>query len=501
MSSNEPGALPESARLLNDLFDAMDAIRVMPDDLDAPEVRTLESRIAQTVDKVARVAGRPKPSRGDVPPPRPVAVAMAMAVASQPHLSITVGGSEDEVPLLIGSEALEHALGLPRWEIEDLREEIDRRAGLVLKQSRALRWLRSHLEITGDDDGAGFRALLPGLERDLETCGFESLGTRLYARIAAPAPPTASLYLGWTVDPQRSFSPLETFQSRYVDVALRRALARAIGADEEEVAFLLDNMVLPIPVEAAETFLAHDAWRHDGYADLTSLGAPYGGTAWLTQPLVAERVDWTAWLKVDGEDIAPDNARAAFDHLAMPRLTALVRQLYAEMLAGLHAEGTIPPYRQRALFDVETHVDVALQPLLRWIGQPTTITWLARTTGVDAARVRAALEQVREDWSLQARHSWGGRPSAERMHSVQSLFTTHLAVSQASLHRLYHQPADSRAPHKQVLKLFAGHYFAQAQLGRLWMSPDGTLPPIEDVAGQWFWPTWMRVLNAAENND
>ena len=85
------------------------------------------------------------------PPPRRVALAMALAILAQPHLSVTfhdldpVGDDHavrppkpySESALIIDTETLCDALALSAWELDQLREEIDRNVSYLLKQQRA----------------------------------------------------------------------------------------------------------------------------------------------------------------------------------------------------------------------------------------------------------------------------------------------------------------------------------------------------------------------------
>ena len=123
-------------------------------------ISVLEGRLAGTLDNAAASFG-PNDGRDlEGAPPRRIAVAMALAVFSHPHLAQTFA-SDPRPAILIGPEVLQEALGLSAWELDDLREEVDRRAGTLLKQSTLVRWLESHVPAP-----RLFQLLFPGVNVD-----------------------------------------------------------------------------------------------------------------------------------------------------------------------------------------------------------------------------------------------------------------------------------------------------------------------------------------------
>jgi hypothetical protein len=52
--------------------------------------------------------------------------------------------------------------------------------------------------------------------------------------------------------------------------------------------------------------------------------------------------------------------------------------------------------------------------------------------------------------------------------------------------------------HREAALLFAGHYFAEASLDRMWTRDHDELG--EDPIGRWFWPTWLRLLEVRDQD-
>ncbi len=468
---------------------------------DMDDSRRTGIEIGGHVAHVAGLAGRPMRTQADGPPPRAVALAMAKALYSVPHMSrtLSVYSTRHDAPLFDVTPSMSDALGLTAAELEEIRTDIDLRVSGVLKQTRALHWLWQRAGNPRLQPEALFHMLFPGAV-GAPAQRFTHRGCRLYALIDEEVPPPReALYLPWLPESGRwSCVPDTHFAARFVDPATIRGVCRGIGASEEEVRDLLDQMVCTVPSAEHNTFLDHDRWRGEGWAALTGLGRAHPSAAWVSLPLASDGLPPDGWIAQGEGGLALSDARRVFDRHAMSRVTIMMQGLYAELCARVLLGETIAPDRQAALFDLAPYVQRCLQPLLDWAAAPATHREIADQIGADVRHVGAALATVREGWLKAARASWGGVPTEERPYTVQSILVTHLAITQASLFRAWRMEADNRAPHHRVLLLFFAHYAAAAPVGRLWRPENGRLPPPEDVIAEWFWGTWQRVLAARD---
>ncbi|MEQ1508365.1 MAG: hypothetical protein ABMB14_39405, partial [Myxococcota bacterium] len=212
--------------------------------------RALDVQIAEIADQVAAALHQPVREGSTAMPPRRVAVALGLALHSGPHFVATLPrpareGTVDpdepdrrsaELVPVISGEVYERALGLAQWEVDELREEIDRRVGKVLKQVRTVNWLWSFFDVPNGQAQVLGRILLPGTEDS--TMDLVRRGGHVYLLVDhVPASPVPALFLPWLAN-----GPT-TFQSRGVDRGLRTRVARGVGADDDEVAELLEEMV------------------------------------------------------------------------------------------------------------------------------------------------------------------------------------------------------------------------------------------------------------------
>jgi hypothetical protein len=482
---------------------------------------TLDETVAHLVDEVA--AGLVKPVRDsrERPAPKRINTAFVFALLSAPHFVAilprpqrdgTVDPGEpqrrsaDLCPV-VTNEVIEKALGLAQWEIEELREEVDRRAGKALKSVRTVNWLWSYFAVSAAGGQTLGRVLFPGEDAAADLV---RRGGNLYL-VAEDRVPTSAhaLYLPWLM-PQAPEGG-RAFSSRAVDKGLRNRIARGVGGDEEEVAELLEGMVAFVPRDGAAEWLRLDQWRTGGYAAVTDLGTPYTAGDWLLRPIAADGADWRAWLRVEeGALVVRGTPERVFDALALPRVAAMVRLVYAALIAAVDRDGRLGSGRTSPedadLFDVPRHMRAALSPLLAWAGRSSTHKYLAGETGCRVEQVATLLEGVREAWIGHAGTSWYGPPGT-KAPSIQTLVLEHLAVVWASLRRLLRADPDPRGEHGDLVLLFAAHYLREARLERLWIKslsdvvePDdpGKMPPPEDVAGHWFWCAWSRLLEEIE---
>lgn len=476
--------------------------------------------VAVLLDQVAGALLRPLRANREWLPPKRVATAMALALHSAPHFVATLprptrdGSADPREPArrpadllpVVTNEVLERALGVGQWEGEELREEVDRRAGKALKQVRTVNWLWSYFG-QGSTASTLSRILFPGAaESDLVR-----RGGHLYLLVDLPDPP--SPYAGWL--PWLAPEPTKggfAFASRTVDKGLRNRIARGVGADDDEVAELLDGMVSLVPRETAAARIHLDQWRSYGYAAVTDLGLSYTAGDWLVRPIPADGADWRAWLRTgpDGLEVK-GTPEKVFDALALPRVAAMTRLLYAALLASVDRDGRPGPDGFRAedvdLYDVPRHVRSVLAPLLAWAGRTATHQHLAKETGRPVEEVGEALERVRDAWVAHAGTSWYGPPGT-KVPSIQTLVLEHLVVLAASLRRLLRREPDPRSEHGDLVLLFAAHYLREARLERLWVKSlsecaeddEGKIPLPEDIVGHWFWRAWLRLLDEAEHD-
>lgn len=468
---------------------------------DGDQSRQTDMEVGGHVAHIVSLAGRPVRTRLPGPPPRPIAIAMAQALFSAPHLSrtLSVYTTASDTEVFQPTESLAEALGLPLWHLEEIRAEVDLQVAGVLKQSRALHWLWQRAGNPRVQPEPLFQMLFPGVTEP-QAHHFAYRGCRLYAVMAQDVPPPPeSLYLQWLPGSERwTCIPNSHFAARYLDPSVRRGVARAIGADDDEIITLLDACICTVPTEDEQSFIRRDRWRNEGWAALTGLGRAEQGSAWLTLPLARDAIGPEGWLEATDKGLTLTQTRRLFDRHAMARLRTMMHGLYSEISARLLAGLTIEPHNQAWLFDLDPYIQRVLQPLLDWAAAPQAQAWLADELGVSNAHVGAAMSQVREGWLKAARTSWGGKPTEQRPFTVQSILAVHLALCQSSLHRLYRQEPDERASHHRMLLLFFAHYHHNAPLGRLWRSEGGSLPAPEDAVGEWFWGTWLRVLDATD---
>ncbi len=484
-----------------------------------------DEEVVGVADELATLLRRPLRTLPDEPPPRRIGIAMALALHGAPHLSATLPrprrtGSvalaeparrPADPPLSLTSEVLEEVLGMATWELDELREEIDRRASKQLKLARTSAWLWSHFHVQDDGPFTLSSVLLPGATDTSSELVMR--GSQLYLLLEPPNPiPHQAIFLHWLA-PDAEWAPTLTFQARALDPTLKARIARGIGADDEEVEELLGAMIASTPSTDPERFLHLDQWRAHGHAVLADLGTPYGVGRWLTQPLPPDGADWPAWLVANesGALTVTSPLGRVFDALALPRVTAMMRMLYAAMLAQIDRDGRQHPNRvgpeDLVLFDLHRHMRAVLQPLIDWASSPMTHREVAGDLDRSVEEVAALLTEVRQAWLQQMATSWCGPPGS-RTPSIQTLLIQHAIALHQSLRRLMRRQADPRADHCDVLLQFCAHYLREARLERLWtahlsdcadeLDEGPPLPPPEDVAGHWFWRTWTRLLDGAE---
>lgn len=494
----------EDTRLLAEVLVALDRRIEIPGGAARHE---LDRRIQLGLRRLRRpqaVGTRPM----DGPPPRPIAVAMALMVFSQPHMVATFGrpGERPEgrgplTPLLVPHEPLAEMLGLARWELDELQGEVDRRVAIQLKQHRVLGWLWGHFGLPKEGVGALVEVLLPGLRGEASRVGLSRRGGQLYAQVEQPRSPRPdSLYFGWLDrDVEGAYAPRGTFDARYVDRSLRRRIGRSIGADDEEILRLLDRMVTVIPRKDARDFLALDRYRAHTYDGIIGLAGPYSRTARLTDAPAVDEVSFEGWLRRSGQDVQVDNGKALFDSVALNRVSEVARQLHAHILATFLQGGDRaalgPGDDELVRYHVTWHLRAVLEPLLAWTRDPRSAERVARRLGVEPDRAALALAGLEAVWRQHLDTTWLGSPSSGQPASVAVRLAAQLVRTRDAIGDLWLRAPDGQE-HREALLLFAGHYFAEAPVDRLWgRARDGLA---EDPVGRWFWPAWQKVLDSRE---
>jgi hypothetical protein len=292
------------------------------------------------------------------------------------------------------------------WEIDELREEVDRRAGRALKQTRALHWLWSSFGLPG---GARtlVRVLFPATGE--ATTDVVRRGGQLTVLVDGMTAPRLSAYLPWLA-PEGT----EAWYGTGVDRALRARIGRGIGASEEEVAELLDGMVARAPAASPSPFLRIDQWRSHGYAALTDLGARYTEGQQLMRPIPPDGARWRDWIgrTAEGELVLEEPAEHVFDDLAIARVQDMVRLVYAAILATVDAASdgadAAVAVGDLDLYDAPRHLHAVIDPLVTWAGRTATHKHIAAELERPYQEVAALLEGVRERWVSHA--ASGGRP-------------------------------------------------------------------------------------------
>jgi len=454
------------------------------------------------------------------PPPRRVALAMALAVLSQPHLSVTfqpwdwVGsegfgltvGGVDEAPFLVDLDALGDALGLSSWELDQLRDDIDRNVSIQLKQRRALRWLWARYATKSGETEALLSILFPGMTD--ESSQLLGVGGQLYGLlngVCRMGP--GAMYTPYAIDKNEDrLNPRSTFVGRLVDPSLIEAMASGIGADEEEVVQILNTMIGCIPQHEAAAFVGQDLWRIRAFDSLTHLSRGYNATQWLFEPLnVAFLRPVDDWLEWEDEKISADLAQSCFDRTLIPRLATLVRQLHAQGLSNLLTENQHKPGPKNARWVALSDLDrlqlsdlfnSVAKPLLNWPTSPDGAQVLRQHLKLNEADLTIAQSQLQTLWRQRYKAIWGDGPRPDGHQTTLTHVLAHLCRTTLSLRQLWHRPPIDHA-HQNILALFAGYYFSELPLDEAWK--DAGEAQGADPVGQWFWPTWERVLNTLDD--
>ena len=451
----------------------------------------------------------------DRPPPRRVATALALAYAALPHLSATLGdyrqSSSEEVrepdpqlamtPLALPSESLEGCFGLANWELDDLRDEVDRRASRQMKQRRALQWLWSRFRQPQAGPEPLLHALFPGVTLP-GTVGLVRRGAQLYV-VVDQSPPSdeAALFLPWRTAPPLRFDP------RAVDPRVLDGIARGVGAAPPELLELLTGMVTVIPRSSAIRWLVRDGWRSRSFAALTAFGLRYRAPAFLGRPIGAGEIDSSRFVLGVEQRVVVGDPESVFQQLARPRAEAALQAIYVELVARIAAESpegpSLPVHEDLDLYDAAGWLDVALRPIVDWARDPEVRALVGARTRAPAAEVTRAMDAMADRWADTLDRLWLAPPDPGST-SVAAALLPHLILLHGSLRRLARAPADARSAHRELLLLTAAFDLGSARLDRFWAGgiaeagrPNGKANPPEDLLGSYFWSSWLRLLTFA----
>jgi hypothetical protein len=446
----------------------------------------LESRLLPTLETVCEDLQPTDRSILPDAPPRRIAVAMALALYAHPHLVQTFA-EKPTAALLFPTEVLQQALGLSPWELDDLREEVDRRAGLLLKQITLVAWLKSRYE-----PERLLTLLFPGLQLTNATLSFQR--THVVAFAEHRPLHRSALHLPWLTE--QGFGPHTAFRGRYIDGNLRREVGRCIGLADDEVDEILESTVTLLSREGAQELISLEGWRYRGYAALTGVGGAYPKLAWLSQPADGHAARWRDWLHERRGTPTLVEPTRAFDALLHPRIHGMMEALYGDVLARRQFSHHRCP-DELDVFDLSPHVAAVTAPLLAWSRARGSATEIARSLSIELDEAETLLKGVHAAWKERAA-VWGQPGNAEFPHSPQAAWMRRLLRFDTALCGL-----SRRAPlgpdHRDLVFLFAGHFLAESPLDR------GLITSTEDggsvglALSQWFWPTWGRILEAMDD--
>lgn len=444
----------------------------------------LDGRLADELAALhERFAARGGPALED-PPPRRIAVAMALAVLSQPHLVQTFSTSATPA-LLVSTEVLEQALGLSAWEIDELREEVDRRAGWMVKQQLMVSWLG-----TRPAQEQLVTQLFPGMELEEATVHF--LRSQVVVTAKLPPTPSSALHLPWLG--REDTGPLHAFRGRYVDAGLKRSMNRSLGLTEDEIVRLLERAVTLFPEASLAEWMRLERYRTEGFAGLTELGARYSRLCWLsTAEGHANR--WREWIATgEGEARTLDPDRS-FDTLLQLRVQGMLEALKEDILAR-RLVGALSSQQMLSLLDLGPHIDAVVAPLLRWARARGSAMELAQRVELELEEARTVLKAVHDAWASRAR-SWSRLEADGFQDSPHAGWMRRLVRFDAVLDGLLERPPVGQ-PHAEVVVLFAGHFLEEAPLDHTLVTSSDDSRSVGWALGYWFWPTWLRLLDAME---
>jgi len=465
-------------------------LQATPDPVEDESTISLRDSVAKLVELTVRT----EPLPVDDSPPRDVSIAMARALFARSHLRVTLGHDAHRANLQTSSALLANAFSMEVWELDELREEIDRRVATLMQQRRIARWLEHRFGSNNVDPL--FHALFPGVV-GARPVAARRLGHRLYVVVEqGPEAPPHTLFMPFSPwhDACRC-PPTTSFRPDAVDPGIVRAASQAVGMTMDATREALAEVMAIVPSASAAAYIHRDRWRSTGYAGVTGLGLLNSSVLSAFGPVLDRAVPVEEW---GLPNVRREAVLASFDRLAIARVSELLRSHYSSIMAGVLADVPLNSVELVDSFDVTGHIRRVLSPLVRWPLGGGAVDRVVDASDLPRDRAVKLLREIHEIWKQRMEATWVAPPRPERRHSVGSLVLNHLVLVRSSLRKTFAREADSRARHSDVLLSFAGCYFADAPLGRLWRPVGGRVPPPEDVVGDYFWSTWTRVLNALD---
>ena len=383
------------------------------------------------------------------PPPRRVALAMALAILAQPHLSVTfhdldpVGDDHavrppkpySESALIIDTETLCDALALSAWELDQLREEIDRNVSYLLKQQRALRWLWARYAKPNTEEEGLLSILFSGIT-STESRLF-GIGGQLYGLLDGQClqGPNALYTPFLQAQSVEGIQPRGTFVGKFLDSSLIHNLAKGIGADEEETLSLLHNMISCVPRHESQAFVGRDMWRIMGFDRMTHLTQGYSATQWLTAPLAQKSIHPVdSWIDIEGGRIDAPLAEHRFDSLIIPRIQMLMNQTLAQNLTQLlvedHAVTASSKHPWVHLKDIDLlalkrHMNSIVDPVLAWPKSEDAADLLHAAYPTPSISISDIQNQITEIWTQRYKTLWIAAPKATGHQSTLTRLIAH----------------------------------------------------------------------------
>jgi len=394
------------------------------------------------------------------------------------------------------------ALGIRQWELDEFREEIDRRAGEWVRQVRLADWLWRTFE-RHDHPETFFLSLLPCSKADVANAQVILRRGRLYLAVERPAMDSPlGLFLGWEEHPP-SRNHVAGFDSLCVSEDLLNSIRNVHGMSPPEARAMLDAVVAVIPLDQAPRYLDADRWRTGGFATLTRLGSGRSRKAMRPKPLATDQTGWDQWLVAeDGRISIQGQPEELFDELATERIQAMCSPLYAAILSTHEAPGferANTHFERLGPLHMERHLTQVLSPLLAWAASNNTRNQIADTLGMDRSRhLDPVMDTLNTRWTHHYQEKWLGMVSTQHV-TVERHLLEHFLQLKASLNGLLMIPQVARSPHLDAARLFAAFYFNGSPVQRLWtptasVEVSGTGEQ-EDVLSDWFLGLWTRILD------